>query len=89
MSVILYSGGKQTVNNEEVARLSRYWEMFSSGLNEERLSDKYTDFTVVSDDQKTFPCHKVVLAAVSPFFDTMFQVEMQVNEFLELLNSFY
>jgi hypothetical protein len=79
MAVVLHTAKKRPVDSQELARLSRYWDMFSKGLNEERLSEKHTDFTVLSDDQKTFPCHKVVLAAVSPFFDTMFQTEMQVN----------
>lgn len=52
--------------------------MLCKGLVEQRLSDKYTDFTIVSMDNKEYRCHKVVLAAVSSFFDTMFHVDMKV-----------
>ncbi|XP_045175315.2 kelch-like protein 6 isoform X2 [Mercenaria mercenaria] len=83
MALTPYQSNKKTIysrvenRDSEMERMSRHRKMFSKGLNEQRLSEKYTDFTVVSDDQKEFQCHKVVLAAVSPFFDTMFQNEMQ------------
>ncbi|ELT88160.1 hypothetical protein CAPTEDRAFT_64348, partial [Capitella teleta] len=32
-----------------------------------------TDVTLILPDQSAIPCHKVVLMAASPFFDTMFQ----------------
>lgn len=45
-----------------------------------RDHDRYTDFVVVSADKKEFSCHRVVLAAVSPFFDTLFNSEMMESQ---------
>ncbi|XP_052798410.1 kelch-like protein 6 isoform X1 [Mya arenaria] len=52
-------------------------EALSNGLETLRLSGQYTDFTIVADNMKVFPCHKAVLAATSPFFQTMFSSDMQ------------
>lgn len=59
---------------------NRHRELLCAGLSEQRLSDKYTDYTLMSLDRKEFRCHKVVLAAVSPFFDTMFHANMMESE---------
>ncbi|XP_060072387.1 kelch-like protein 24a [Ylistrum balloti] len=46
------------------------------GLNRLRLDGKYSDVTIRCGD-RSFSCHRVVLAAVSDFFECMFDVEMQ------------
>ena len=46
-------------------------------LNEQRRKELFTD-AIVMVDQKRWPCHRAVLAAVSDFFSTMF-----LSEFLE------
>ncbi|KAL4225755.1 Kelch-like protein 6 [Mactra antiquata] len=58
-------------------------QVLGKGLHCQRLEGKYVDFTLISIDGTKHGCHKVVLAAVSPYFDTMFGIdmqEMQMNE---------
>lgn len=47
-------------------------------MNHLRLDGKYTDVTIKCGG-RTFECHRVVLAAMSEFFECMFDVEMQVS----------
>lgn len=52
-----------------------------NGLWTLRDTQKYTDFVLVSElDGQEFHCHKVVLAAVSPYFDTLFNISMMEAE---------
>lgn len=55
-----------------------YSEDFADGLQKQRGSEKFCDVVLVADDE-TFPCHKVVLAALSEFFETMFDSPFKVG----------
>lgn len=63
------------MNGEE-----RHHQLLGRGLDLQRKDGKYVDFTIVSCEGTRHPCHRVVLAAVSPYFDTMFGVEMKVRK---------
>jgi hypothetical protein len=50
-----------------------YSEDFAKGLQRLRSpkKEKFCDVVLVADGKK-FPCHKVILAALSEFFENMF-----------------
>lgn len=58
------------------SRETRHHELISRGLFGLQRNSKYTDFTIETTDHKQIPCHRVVMAAVSPYFDTMFDSDM-------------
>ncbi|XP_076469228.1 kelch-like protein 24 [Babylonia areolata] len=51
-------------------------ELLIDQLEQLRMDMGYTDLTITIDNQQ-FPCHKVVLAAGSPYFRTMFASGME------------
>jgi len=57
--------------------MSFLWKTLTHGLEKLRHEKSYCDFKLIADDEE-FPCHRVVLAAVSPFFETMFNSDMKV-----------
>ncbi|ELT91188.1 hypothetical protein CAPTEDRAFT_128447, partial [Capitella teleta] len=46
---------------------------FMASLHKLQENEVMTDVTLILPDQSAIQCHKVVLAAASPFFETMFQ----------------
>uniref|UniRef100_X2BA01 BTB domain-containing protein n=1 Tax=Capitella teleta TaxID=283909 RepID=X2BA01_CAPTE len=46
---------------------------FMASLHKFQEKEVMTDVTLILPDQSAIPCHKVVLMAASPFFETMFQ----------------
>ncbi|XP_062590225.1 kelch-like protein 30 [Saccostrea cucullata] len=63
-----------------------YSDDFADGLQKMRVSEKFCDLVLVTEDytddmdesmkvpeKVKFPCHKVVLAALSEYFETMFE----------------
>uniref|UniRef100_X2BA52 BTB domain-containing protein n=1 Tax=Capitella teleta TaxID=283909 RepID=X2BA52_CAPTE len=46
---------------------------FMASLHKLQEKEVMTDVTLILPDQSAIPCHKVVLMAASPFFETMFQ----------------
>ncbi|XP_033752613.1 kelch-like protein 25 [Pecten maximus] len=56
--------------------LSDYSTDLTSGLNRLRLDGKYSDVTIRCGD-RTYSCHRVVLAAMSEFFECMFDSPME------------
>lgn len=65
--------------------MSNQHTALGQGLEAQRQRGSYVDFTIIAHGGE-FPCHRVVLAAMSPFFDTMFNNDMQV--FLSTKNNF-
>ncbi|KAH3721799.1 hypothetical protein DPMN_064746 [Dreissena polymorpha] len=58
--------------------MNQQQQYLCDGLERLRQNEgSYADFTILSEEGKTFHCHRVVLAAVSPFFDTMFTSDMK------------
>lgn len=55
------------------------------GLHSLLRRNSYVDFKVIAEGVE-FPCHRVVLAALSPVFDTMFNSDMQVYKLLFMNN---
>nr|XP_054751443.1 kelch-like protein 2 [Lytechinus pictus] len=57
-------------------------------LNDFRLAGKLVDVTLVSSDEREFPCHRAVLAASSPYFGAMFTDDLQESrsDRIELTN---
>lgn len=53
----------------------RFVETLTSGLESMLSTGNHADVTIVVDG-KVFPCHKVVLCAMSPYFDAMFSHDM-------------
>ncbi|XP_021340178.1 kelch-like protein 3 [Mizuhopecten yessoensis] len=51
----------------------------TKGMNRLRLDGKYSDVTIKCGDRSFF-CHRVVLAAMSEFFECMFDSEMQESQ---------
>ena len=53
------------------------WSEFSSSLpklfNSHRIEDRFTDVTLVSDDNQWFKAHKLVLSSVSRYFDKILE----------------
>ena len=53
------------------------WSEFSSSLpklfNSHRIEDRFTDVTLVSDDNQLFKAHKLVLSSVSRYFDKILE----------------
>ena len=56
------------------------WADFSSSVpklfNRHRIEERYTDVTLVSDDNKLFRAHKLVLSAGSEYFDKILEENM-------------
>uniref|UniRef100_X1ZKS3 BTB domain-containing protein n=2 Tax=Capitella teleta TaxID=283909 RepID=X1ZKS3_CAPTE len=53
--------------------LDSHLKAFVASLHKLQEKEVMTDVTLILPDQSAIPCHKVVLMAASPFFDTMFQ----------------
>lgn len=49
---------------------------FHHRLNDLRKRGVFTDIKVTAAGQRSFDCHKVVLSAISPYFETMLQANM-------------
>lgn len=62
--------------------MSKLSTTLAQGLEDLRKRQSYTDFVIISEDNVKIPCHRVILAAVSPFFDTMFNSDMQVYTYI-------
>ena len=58
---------------------ARHHQLVCSGLSSMLNDAKYSDFEIRSADEIRFPCHKVIMAAVSPFFEKMLDIEMKVS----------
>ncbi|VDK85430.1 unnamed protein product [Dibothriocephalus latus] len=58
----------ENVNSEQVSNLLE-------GLQRCRLEGLYTDIILCVDEEE-FPCHKVILAASSRYFDAMFRIPL-------------
>ena len=56
-----------------------YFLSLSQGLNQQRQKHQYTDTRIAVGDT-TFECHRVVLAAVSPFFEAMYLSAMRERD---------
>lgn len=54
-----------------------YSEDLADGLQKLRGSQKFCDVVLIAEDTE-FYCHKVVLSALSEFFDTMFDSSFKV-----------
>ncbi|KAK3090484.1 hypothetical protein FSP39_012212 [Pinctada imbricata] len=59
--------------------LVKYVDSLCEGLLQQYTSQQYTDATIRVDD-KVFQCHRVVLSAMSPYFDAMFSSGMRETE---------
>lgn len=44
-----------------------------------KTREKYTDFTICVGDRE-FRCHRIILAAVSEYFETMFDIGGMVSD---------
>ena len=55
----------------ELYPLMRYYEDLTAGLGQSWRTAAFSDIDVVVDS-RTFPCHHIVLAAMSHYFRTMF-----------------
>merc|ERR1719481_303442 len=73
---------------EEVLNHSVTFDALSKNYHQGQLSqdfgllftsNEYADVTIVCDD-KTFKCHKIILASRSPVFKTMFDADMKEKE---------
>ena len=53
-----------------------YFLPLIQGLDQQRQKTQYTD-TKIAVGEKTFECHRVVLAAMSPFFEAMYLSAMR------------
>lgn len=71
--------------NSEVAKNERSGlsSEFLVQMNEFRKGNKFCDVIIVIDDTK-FPCHRVVLAAASKFFNKMFSGQYEESERKEI-----
>jgi len=49
----------------------------TGGLKRMLTQSKHSDI-IIECENKTFNCHKVILAAISPYFETMFDVGLEV-----------
>lgn len=60
-----------------------YHKDLSKNLQRLRLDDKYTDVTITpfGNRDKTFRCHRIILAAMSTYFETMFDAGLSVSLF--------
>ena len=56
-----------------------YHSEFHQRLNDLRKIQVFTDVKVKTADQGSFDCHKIVLSAISPYFETMLQANMLVS----------
>ena len=56
-----------------------YFLSLSQGLDQQRQKTQYTDTKIAVGD-RTFECHRVVLAAVSPFFEAMYLSSMKERD---------
>lgn len=56
----------------------KYLSILSSGMEAMLASGQHSDVTVVVGE-KHFQCHKVILGAVSPYFEAMFSHDMREN----------
>ncbi|KAL3877593.1 hypothetical protein ACJMK2_035289 [Sinanodonta woodiana] len=54
----------------------RYHTTLCQGLEQQWLSEQYTDTKIIVEE-KIFSCHRVVLSAMSPFFEVMYQSGMR------------
>lgn len=54
-----------------------YSRDLADGLEKLLIDDKYCDFTVTAGGQD-FGCHRVILAALSPYFEVMFDTPFMV-----------
>ena len=55
-----------------------YIRELGDGLKKLKTRGKYTDFTICVGDRE-FRCHRVILAAVSEYFETMFDIGGMVS----------
>ncbi|MGH0166550.1 UNVERIFIED_CONTAM: hypothetical protein FKN15_061269 [Acipenser sinensis] len=58
--------------------------LLQDGLNDLLENDKFVDCTLKVKDKK-FPCHRLVLAACSPYFRAMFLSEMEESKQKEIV----
>ncbi|KAI8781548.1 kelch-like protein 24 [Biomphalaria glabrata] len=56
--------------------LQQYYHAMSSGMERLYTSGAHTDTTIIVEE-KTFQCHRVILCAISPYFDAMFSSGMK------------
>lgn len=56
-----------------------YFLSLSQGLDQQREKNHYTDTKIAVGD-RTFECHRVVLAAMSPFFEAMYLSAMRERD---------
>ena len=61
--------------DNEMQICSKSWRMFDA-LDEFRKEGLFCDVVINCEDGGSFKCHRVVLAAVSPYFKAMFRVNM-------------
>lgn len=60
--------------------MSTHAEELTTGFERLRKDDKYADFTITAGGQD-FKCHRIVLAALSPYFEMMFDSDFVVSKF--------
>ena len=56
-----------------------YFSTLCHGLEQQLKSSQYTD-TTVTVGERTFDCRKVILSAMSPFFEAMYLSVMQESQ---------
>ncbi|KAH3864032.1 kelch-like protein 25 [Dreissena polymorpha] len=54
---------------------NKYLQSLSNGITEIWQDESFTDVVITVDD-KTFNCHKIILASLSPYFQAMFRAGM-------------
>ncbi|XP_035678478.1 kelch repeat and BTB domain-containing protein 8-like [Branchiostoma floridae] len=65
------SGGNENPPQGKVHKNSHHWSVMQKELSDMHSQEALVDVTLLVDEHK-FPCHRLLLAAASPYFKAMF-----------------
>jgi len=68
-----------TIERKEEKGNANWWK-----FDDFRKEGKYFDVTIVFDDERRIPCHRIVLAGCSAYFDSLFSIDMSESNQREM-----